>query len=316
MKKILFILCVIGLLLSVFPSCNTRIQAKTTTGISWSVTVNFNESGGTYDSVVFGEAPDAYDGPPHDSYDTAKPPAPITPYVRAWFNDNLPSPYDLLWKDYRHYPDTEKVWNMTVQWMPSSGSSPTTVTINWSIDQVDDSEYTEISLCTETGTPLTNMLQDTHYSFTCPAYIPQFFTIICGINLPPVKPQNPSGETNGKINVEYTYTSSTTDPDGDQVSYWFEWGDGTNSGWVGPYASGATGSAKHKWTTKGAYQIKVKAKDIYGAGSNWSDPLPISMPASQKYVINEKAALLHNIIRSWKGEYASMTFIQILRMEK
>jgi hypothetical protein len=97
-------------------------------------------------------------------------------------------------------------------------------------------------------------------------------------NVPPNKPSKPSGSAKGKINIEYTYTSSTTDVNGDQIYYWFDWGDGANSGWIGPYASGATASAKHKWSVKGTYQIKVKAKDIYGAESTWSDPLPVSMP--------------------------------------
>jgi len=104
------------------------------------------------------------------------------------------------------------------------------------------------------------------------------FTTLNSPNQPPNKPDRPSGEINGKINVEYTYTTSTTDPDGDQVYYWFDWGDSSNSGWVGPYASGATGSAKYTWTTKGTYQIKVKAKDIHDAESAWSDPLSVTMP--------------------------------------
>ncbi len=49
-------------------------------------------------------------------------------------------------------------------------------------------------------------------------------------------------------------------------------GDGTYSGWIGPNASGATESIKHKWSVKGSYQIKVKAKDTNGAESPWSDP--------------------------------------------
>ncbi len=98
------------------------------------------------------------------------------------------------------------------------------------------------------------------------------------INSPPNKPARPSGTASGKINVEYSYTDSTTDPDGDQVYYLFDWGDGTNSSWVGPLASGATATAKHTWTVQGNYQIKVKAKDTSGSTSDWSDPLGVSMP--------------------------------------
>jgi len=117
----------------------------------------------------------------------------------------------------------------------------------------------------------------------CDYTIVEQAVVICPTNSPPAKPVKPAGQTNGKINVEYTYATSTTDPNGDQVYYWFDWGDGTNSGWVGPYASGATGSAKHKWTVKGTYSIKVKAKDVNGAESSWSDPLSVTMPRSRAY---------------------------------
>jgi hypothetical protein len=98
---------------------------------------------------------------------------------------------------------------------------------------------------------------------------------------PPVKPATPSGSASGVVGTEYTYTSSTTDPDGDKISYMFDWGDGTFS-WVGPINSGATASAKKTWTTKGTYQLKVVAKDTHGVLSDWSDPLPITMPLSYK----------------------------------
>jgi len=97
-------------------------------------------------------------------------------------------------------------------------------------------------------------------------------------NDPPAKPNTPSGQKNGKVGQEYSYTTSTTDPDGDKVYYLWDWGDGTNSGWLGPYNSGDIISATHKWSVKGSYSTKVKAKDIYGKESVWSDPLPITMP--------------------------------------
>jgi hypothetical protein len=62
----------------------------------------------------------------------------------------------------------------------------------------------------------------------------------------------------------------------------FDWGDGTSSDWSGPIESGEEFNASHTWSSKGNYEIKVKAKDIYGAESSWSDPLPITMPYSYK----------------------------------
>ena len=57
-----------------------------------------------------------------------------------------------------------------------------------------------------------------------------------------------------------------------------DWGDGMNSGWLGPNTSGVTVEATHTWSTKGNYAIKVKAKDIYGNERVWSDLLPVTMP--------------------------------------
>jgi len=94
---------------------------------------------------------------------------------------------------------------------------------------------------------------------------------------PPEKPQRPEGPTRGKPGVEYTYTTTTTDPDGDQVYYKWDWDDGSYSDWLGPYNSGTTATGSHSWSVLGTYDIKVKAKDIHGAQSDWSDALTISI---------------------------------------
>jgi len=97
---------------------------------------------------------------------------------------------------------------------------------------------------------------------------------------PPNKPSKPRGSASGKPGVSYTYQTSTTDPDGDQLYYMWDWGDRTPLNWTGPYNSGQTITASHIWSAKGAYSVKVKAKDTTGAESVWSDPLPITMPYS------------------------------------
>jgi len=86
-----------------------------------------------------------------------------------------------------------------------------------------------------------------------------------------------SGPTNGKAGEEYDYTFVTTDPDGDNVSYWIEWGDNNNTGWIGPYNSGEEVTLGHTWSNQGTYNITAKAKDIYDAESEWSE-LEVSMP--------------------------------------
>jgi hypothetical protein len=87
----------------------------------------------------------------------------------------------------------------------------------------------------------------------------------------PAQPNPPAGPDEWIIDVECDFTGSTTDPEGEQLYYLFDWGDGNYSGWVGPYNSGQTASASYAWSELGEYYIRVKAKDIWGVGSDWSE---------------------------------------------
>jgi len=100
-------------------------------------------------------------------------------------------------------------------------------------------------------------------------------------NDPPNKPSKPQGQTSGNANTDYTYTTSTTDPEGDQIYYKFDWDDGTYSDWIGPYDSGQTGSATHNWECGGSYSIKAKAKDVNDLESPWSDALTVTISNNQ-----------------------------------
>ena len=85
------------------------------------------------------------------------------------------------------------------------------------------------------------------------------------------------GNTSGKVGNKYNYTFITIDPDGDDVYYYIDWGDNTDSGWIGPYCSGAAVIKAHKWNNQGTYIIKAKAKTIGGEESDWGE-LKVTMP--------------------------------------
>ena len=53
--------------------------------------------------------------------------------------------------------------------------------------------------------------------------------------------------------------------------YQFDWGDGTLSNWVTTNNALDEGNASHIWEKTGNYEIKARAKDIYGRESDWSD---------------------------------------------
>ena len=65
-------------------------------------------------------------------------------------------------------------------------------------------------------------------------------------------------------NFSTFYISTPQEPDGDNVYYYIDWGDGTSSGWIGPYEPGETVCISHVWSDEGTYQIKAKAKDQDG----------------------------------------------------
>jgi len=96
------------------------------------------------------------------------------------------------------------------------------------------------------------------------------------VNLPPNKPTKPSGTISGKPGVSYSYSTSATDPNGDQVKYTFDWGDGATSE-TGFVNSGTSASKSHTWSGEGIYDIRAKATDIHGASSGLSYALTVEM---------------------------------------
>jgi hypothetical protein len=101
------------------------------------------------------------------------------------------------------------------------------------------------------------------------------------MNAPPKNPSMPSGTSSGRPGILYTYTALTIDPDGDQIQYTFDWGDGTTST-IGPVESGNEVSANHSWNKSATYYIRANAADSKGATSGWSDSWTVIMNAPPK----------------------------------
>jgi len=86
-----------------------------------------------------------------------------------------------------------------------------------------------------------------------------------------------AGPANGVLNVTYTFTVNTTEPDGEDVSYLIDWGDGTTSGWLGPYSPGTSHTADKAWNATATYLVQCRAKDIHDVTSDWSTPISVSI---------------------------------------
>jgi hypothetical protein len=93
--------------------------------------------------------------------------------------------------------------------------------------------------------------------------------IIPGENNPPNKPKI-NGPKIGKVGENLIYKFTSSDPEINDVSYYIDWGDGTITDWTTSQASSTSYSENHTWITKDTYTIKAKARDIYGAESDWA----------------------------------------------
>jgi len=92
-----------------------------------------------------------------------------------------------------------------------------------------------------------------------------------------------SGPSTSKPNVECKFSFTSYDEENDQVAYYVDWGDGTNTGWSNYVNSGETERFTHTWTEEKAYTLKAKAKDSNGAESDWATR-SISLPKAKYFI--------------------------------
>jgi len=70
-------------------------------------------------------------------------------------------------------------------------------------------------------------------------------------------PSTPVGATSGYIGTSYAFaTGNSTSNLGHSVQYYFDWGDGTNTGWL----AAGTFSAQKSWSSANTYNVTAKAR--------------------------------------------------------
>ncbi len=104
------------------------------------------------------------------------------------------------------------------------------------------------------------------------------FSTIC--NGPPNKPRI-NGPTSGKPGKTYSYTFVSDDPNGDNVSYEIDWGDGQIDPWDGPHKSNTVITRDHSWENQGIFKISARAKDIYDFIGDWGE-LDVEIPRNKE----------------------------------
>ena len=90
------------------------------------------------------------------------------------------------------------------------------------------------------------------------------------VNQPPTPPII-TGPRKGKTGVEYNWTFISTDPEGDNITYYIDWGDECGvAEWHGPYLSGEEIVVSHTYFFNYDFLILSLAADEYGKESNMS----------------------------------------------
>ena len=83
-------------------------------------------------------------------------------------------------------------------------------------------------------------------------------------NYPPGAPTI-TGKLKGNVGVEYCWTFHSEDPDGDQIKYIIDWGDGSGTE-TDCYPSCTPVEVCHTYNNQGTYVIKAKAKECTQEG--------------------------------------------------
>jgi len=130
-------------------------------------------------------------------------------------------------------------------------------------------------------------------------------------NTPPWPPNMSRGPSCGGPGVNLTFEAITSDPENDKVSYMWDWGDGNFSDWIGPLGITEPCEAIHMWNSTGEYSIRIKAKDIHDAESDWSEPHNITI-ARQIEIENLKPGHIYFRIFTFDKSYLYLHFLSVL----
>jgi predicted outer membrane repeat protein len=133
----------------------------------------------------------------------------------------------------------------------------------------------------------------------------------------PNVPCIPSGPPTGNVSAAYSYSTSSTDPEGAPVRYIFDWDDGTST--VTDFVpSGSSMDVFHIWSGTGTYNVKVRAEDVHTAVSDWSASFPVTindtLSAMSKALDSDLSFSTNWFVMGWgglnNGDYALSYCIQ------
>jgi hypothetical protein len=117
--------------------------------------------------------------------------------------------------------------------------------------------------------------------------------VLTEVEMPPSTPEQPDGTVIGNVSTTYSYTVIATDPEGHDIRYHVDWGDGATET-TSLHPSGEPVTLEHAWQEEGTYRITIQAEDEQGARSDSSSALAVTM-AAPGHAVDQRQ------VREWWG---------------
>ncbi len=109
------------------------------------------------------------------------------------------------------------------------------------------------------------------------------WTVRCSGERPPGRPAA-GGPTQGRPGDTLWFWATSFDTDGGDLSYLFDWGDGSSHEWSAELVAGDTFFRPHIYLDSGCYTVRVRARDRSRLESDWSSPLAVTVVMTGPYV--------------------------------
>jgi hypothetical protein len=168
-------------------------------------------------------------------------------------------------------------------WSESGGSADTKNTVECVFIENPESGSWTVEVSAD------EVIEDTHIETS---WLDADYALVISPVLSGPDPPVLTGPTEGDIAVEHEFTVVTSDPDGSDVYYYIDWGDGTYTEWTGPHPSGEEVTVSHTWLEKGNHSVVAKAKNTFGTESPWSTPFEFIVNAPELEITIIKGGIL------------------------
>jgi subtilisin family serine protease len=127
------------------------------------------------------------------------------------------------------------------------------------------------------------------------------FTALGGVPAETVsEPSTPIGPTKAMLGTVYLFsTGGALSSNGDQVQYLFDWGDGTDSGWL---PLGTTNASK-SWASSGNFAVRARARCTVHTlvTSSWSGMVSVKVSNPVTIIVSSKGRFDGWVLESSKG---------------